>query len=318
MTYPSVTIGVTTYNAEDSIRDALQSVFGQTAPIAQVLVIDDCSTDSTMSVLEEYAGRPGFEVYQNETNSGVAVSRNEIVQRAKGDFIVFFDDDDISDPKRVEAQVERIVEYECEFADGAPVICHTARLQIYPDGGQRLEPTMGQTRGRLAPFGLPVARRALMGEPLKDGYGSCATCSQAGRTEVYREIDGFDARLRRCGDFEFAIRMALAGGHFVGISEPLVTQKMTSTAEKSLDKLKEFILLVLEKHQPIFDDGNSYKFCRAWIALKFDWMAGRRSKFTFGIARLSLRHPILTLKRVCMALPNLAHNRVLNRFFRDI
>lgn len=318
MIRPTVTIGVTTYNAEDSIRDALHSALEQTHPINQIIVVDDCSTDSTMTILEEYADRPGFEIYQNQENSGVAVSRNEIVKHATGDFIVFFDDDDVSAPNRVEAQLARITKYETEYAAGAPVVCHTARLQIYPDGSQRIEPAMGQVHGRPAPAGPPVARRALMGEPLEDAYGSCATCSQAARTETYRRLHGFDQRLRRCEDSDFAIRLALAGGHFVGLSEPLVTQKMTGTSEKSLDILKEFVLMVMEKHQPVFQHDDVYLFCRAWTALKFDWLAGRRVKFASEMMLLGLRHPVLTWRRVRMALPNLSHNRAFRRFSREV
>jgi len=56
MNRPTVSIGVTTYNAEDNIRDALQSAFGQTVPIDQIIVVDDASTDSIMSILGGYAG----------------------------------------------------------------------------------------------------------------------------------------------------------------------------------------------------------------------------------------------------------------------
>ena len=314
---PTVTIGVTTFNAADSIRAALESAFEQTWPMHQFVVVDDCSTDTTMAVLGEYAGRPGFEVYQNPENSGVAVSRNEIVNRATGEFIVFFDDDDISSPDRVQKQVTRILEYEAEFAGGAPVVCHTARTQIYPDGSQRLEPTMGQRTGQKAPAGPAVARRALMGEPLEDAYGSCATCSQAARTETYRQLGGFDERLRRCEDTDLAIRLALSGGHFVGIAEPLVTQKMTGTSDKSLDKLKELFLMVIDKHRAVFGADDVYAFCRKWASLKFDWLAGRRARFALGLAALGAKHPVLTWRRIRMALPNFSHNRAFRRFSRN-
>jgi glycosyltransferase involved in cell wall biosynthesis len=195
---PTVTIGITAYNAEDTIREALQSALEQTLPAHQIIVVDDCSTDTTMDVLAEYESYPNVEIHQNPQNGGVAVSRNVIVEHATGEFIVFFDDDDISAKDRAEAQVRRIVDYETEFAAGAPVLCHTARRQIFPDGHERIEPTMGQRPGWPAPSGPPVARRALMGEPLDDAYGSCATCSQAARTTVYREAPG---RAAHDGDF---------------------------------------------------------------------------------------------------------------------
>jgi glycosyltransferase involved in cell wall biosynthesis len=317
MTLPTVTIGVTTYNAEESIRAALRSAFEQTMPILQILVVDDCSTDSTMSILEDYADHPGFEIYQNQTNSGVAISRNEIIKQATGDFIVFFDDDDVSASTRVESQVDRIIKYENEFANGAPVVCHTARLQIYPDGSQRTEATMGQVLGKVAPAGVPVARRALMGEPLEDGYGSCATCSQAARAKTYRGLNGFDAQFRRCEDSDFAIRFADSGGHFAGLAEPLVTQLMTDTSEKNLQTIREFSIMLIDKHRPLFDNDVSYNFSRNWVSLKFDWLAGQSFKFIFEIVKLALAHPLMVWQRLKMALPSLSNNRAFKRFSRE-
>src|SRR5688572_16355204 len=157
MTEKTVTIGVTTYNAEDTIQDALNSASVQTLQNTEIVVVDDRSTDSTMSVLRDYACRSDVRIYQNAENRGVAASRNEIIKRATGQFVAFFDDDDISLPSRVERQVRRIVEYERKFAQGSPVICHTARLQIYPDLRQRVEPTMGCAEDRPAPSGAKVA-----------------------------------------------------------------------------------------------------------------------------------------------------------------
>ncbi len=155
-----------------------------------------------------------------------------------------------------------------------------------------------------------------MGEPLKDAYGSCATCSQAARTEVYRELGGFDERLRRCEDTDLAIRLALAGGHFVGIAEPLVTQHMTGTSDKSLDTLRELFLTVVDKHRSMFGSDMVYRFSRRWFSLKYDWLAGRRTRFAAGIVALGLGHPVLTWRRIRMAIPNLAHNRAFSRFSR--
>src|SRR5262249_17048704 len=127
---------------------------------------DDASTDKTRSVIEANAARYDIiRVVSNMANSGVASARNQIINRAKGEFLVFFDDDDVSRPNRVERQLNRLIAYERDFAQGAPVACHTAREQMYPDGSRRIERTQGTREGREAPSGLPVARRILMGPP---------------------------------------------------------------------------------------------------------------------------------------------------------
>ena len=153
-----------------------------------------------------------------------------------------------------------------------------------------------------------------MGEPLVDGYGSCATCSQMGRTNMYRLLGGFDARFRRCEDSDLAIRLALVGGHFVGVPDALVIQRMTPSSDKSLDQIRAFTLLLLEKHQGFFDDNLLYEFCRGWVCLKFDWLANKRVPFAMRLISLALGHPVLTARRLIMAAPNLSGNRAFSRF----
>jgi glycosyltransferase involved in cell wall biosynthesis len=318
MAKASVTIGVTSYNASDTILDAVRSAVDQSVPIAQIVVVDDCSLDDTLVVLRhsEFASR--LEIHRNPVNRGVAACRNEIIRRARGDFLAFFDDDDISAPTRVEAQLTRILDYEREFADGAPVICHTARRQVYPNGLERIEPTMGMLEGGPAPSGVKVARRALIGEPLRDGYGSCATCSQMARTETYRSIGGFDESFRRCEDADLAVRLALAGGHFVGLCSPLVTQTMTAASEKTLHDQRVFSLMWLDKHRTVFDSEAAYQFCRSWLEIKYDWLARDWLGLRRRLMKLGLRHPLWVARRIRMALPTLGGSRALRTFFRGM
>lgn len=315
---PSVTIGITAYNAADTIGDAIRSALAQTVRPAQIVIVDDCSTDGTWDVLQGFAGEPGIDLYRCPQNRGVGATRNEVLARARGEFIVFFDDDDVSAPTRVAAQIARIIDYERRFTQGTPVICHTARLQVFPDGTRRVEPTMGCAPDRAAPAGPAVARRTLMGEPLADAYGSCATCSQAGRTSVYRALGGFDAALRRCEDMDLAIRLARVGGHFAGICEPLVTQRMTATTDKALADLRELTLMVYRKHRDLFDDERSYRFCLDWVRLKFRWLAGQRLGFATLLSRLAITYPVRTFRRFRFAIPNLSHNIAFARFLRGV
>ena len=137
------------------------------------MVVDDCSTDETIEILRDVEKKhPNVRVFRNEINGGVAATRNRIIREALGEFIAFFDDDDKSVPERISNQHARITEYEREFASGASVVCHSARLQYYPDGENRYESTMGTRHGRIAPHGDAVAKRVLTGRPTRDGLGS--------------------------------------------------------------------------------------------------------------------------------------------------
>jgi glycosyltransferase involved in cell wall biosynthesis len=307
---PLITLGITSFNAQNMIARAINSALEQTWRSTEIIVVDDASTDNTRSIINGIAQRHNnIRLIVNARNAGGAVAQNEIIAQAKGDLIVFFDDDDVSRPERVERQFLRITEYERDFARGAPVVCHTAREQVYPNGSRRIERTMGTFEGRAAPSGLPVAYRILMGTPIRDGYGSTATCSQMARTDVYRMLGGFDPAFRRGWDTDFCVRLALAGGHFAGIDEPLVIQTMTRRTDKTLDRLKVQDLALLEKHRDLIEDEELYHFCREWTELKFRWLAGKRAEFFELLMQLGMRHPLLTLRRLRFALPSVDTNR---------
>jgi glycosyltransferase involved in cell wall biosynthesis len=314
---PLVTIGLTAFNAEDTVARALASALAQTWRPIEIIVMDDASTDHTRSVIDAIAAQHNcIRVVASQRNSGPAVARNAIINWAKGEFIIFFDDDDVSIPERIERQFIRLVDYERDFGAGAPVVCHATREQIYPNGTRHIEKTMGTGERRVAPSGMPVARRILMGEPLRDGYGSCATCSQMARTDVYRILGGFDPSFRRVEDTEFCVRLARQGGHFPGISSPLVLQRMTKTTDKDLAREKRYTLAMIEKHRDLFEDEFLYRFCTEWIELKHLWLGNERAAFLRLLAQLGLRRPALTLGRLYSALPATAGNQAFRRFHR--
>ncbi len=315
MKRPLITIGLTTFNASDTVERALISAFSQTWRPIEIVAVDDCSDDGTFALLQQIAERNSeLRVFRNPINSGVSVSRNRILKEAYGEFIVFFDDDDQSNPERIMQQYFRIVEYEKQFAAGAPVICYTARELHYPNGEMLIVRTMGQIKGKLAPAGLPVAHRILMGAPLDDAYGACPTCSQMARLETYSLVGGFDASLRRGEDTDFNIRLAILGGHFVGIEDPLVIQTMTKTSEKSLAEEYSNTKLLLEKHRSTIGSEGRYKFCCAWINLKQAWLERRFIVFIIQLLVLVMKHPIISMRRLHEALPNIRLNRSFSRF----
>ena len=166
---PLITLGLTAFNAQDTIEGALKSAKTQSYKNTEIVIVDDCSTDGTWDIIQKLAKKDkALRVFQNVKNMGVAGARNRIIHEAKGAFLCFFDDDDESLPNRVATQYERIISYEKEFAGGAPVICHSARTQVYPDGTSRTERTVGTLKG-IAPHGAAMAKRILVGTPLYDG-----------------------------------------------------------------------------------------------------------------------------------------------------
>jgi glycosyltransferase involved in cell wall biosynthesis len=306
---PLITIGLATFNAKDTAARALQSALAQTWRPLEIVIVDDASIDGTVAILKEIAARhSNVRILCNYRNGGIAAVRNQMIEEARGELLTFFDDDDVSVPERVERQFARLTKYERQFGGGASVICHSARSQIYPDGAQRIERTIGTRERYPAPAGPAVAKRILMGTPSINGFGSCATCSQMARTATYRTVGGFDRHFRRSEDTEFCVRLARYGGHFPGIALPLVIQNMTKAADKGLEQERRDTLRLLSKHRDFIANDSLYQFCCEWTELKFLWLGKRHNTFVARLAQLGSRHPVLTAKRLLLSLPGLGTN----------
>jgi glycosyltransferase involved in cell wall biosynthesis len=100
---PTVSVVVTTYNQARYIEQTLQSVFDQTAPAFEVIVVDDGSTDNTPSLLAPFRGRIK---YIRQHNQGVASSRNTGIAQARGEYVALLDGDDLWEPRKLAAQIE--------------------------------------------------------------------------------------------------------------------------------------------------------------------------------------------------------------------
>lgn len=90
------------YNAAAFLADAVESVRAQTSPVAEVLVVDDASTDDTVAVAE----RLGVTVIRQPENRGPSGARNAGIARAAGDVVAFLDADDAWLPWHVELAVD--------------------------------------------------------------------------------------------------------------------------------------------------------------------------------------------------------------------
>jgi glycosyltransferase involved in cell wall biosynthesis len=318
---PLITIGMCTFNAQETINRALKSALDQTWPNIEIVIVDDCSSDRTWSILKNMMDvHSEIKIYQNNANGGVAISRNRIITEAKGEFIAFFDDDDESYSDRLSLQYERVVSYENDFnLDGAPVICHSSRKVVYPDGRILNQPTMGTILNRYVPHGVSVVRRILLGDKLEDGRGACPTCCQFARNSTYQMLKGFDPDFRRSEDTEFVIRLAFSGGHFVGLSDPLVVQYMGRNSPKSLEQEYYYHKMVLKKFSDFLKSEGQYAFCRKWLDLKYCWLLkSYRSFFVKGVI-IFYKHPGYTLKRLIQAIPNIGINNQFRQFHsRDL
>lgn len=94
------------YNAESTIAKSIESVLSQTHEHWELIITNDCSTDSTQSIIDYYAALDSrIIITKNEKNLGVAKTRNISILKSKGTFISFLDTDDLWHPTKLEKQI---------------------------------------------------------------------------------------------------------------------------------------------------------------------------------------------------------------------
>ncbi len=101
-----VSIIMPSYNTAKYIAESIQSVLEQKYTNWELIIIDDCSTDNTDSVVYTFLGDKRIKYLKNDSNKGAAYSRNRAIREAKGKWIAFLDSDDLWAHNKLESQIE--------------------------------------------------------------------------------------------------------------------------------------------------------------------------------------------------------------------
>ncbi len=100
--YPKISIIMPIYNSENYIKESLNSLINQTFKNFELICINDGSTDNTLNILKEYEKNDERIEIINQDNMGAGIARNVGMKKAKGDYLIFLDSDDIFEQKMLE------------------------------------------------------------------------------------------------------------------------------------------------------------------------------------------------------------------------
>jgi glycosyltransferase involved in cell wall biosynthesis len=194
--------------------------------------VNDCSRESSRRYLDRYADV--CTIVDLAANVGLAGSRNAGIQRSRGRFIAFLDDDDIWLPRKLEVQRK--------YMDDHPE-CAAVHSKAWAFFCNKPDTLWG--RDWYAPITLA--------QSLTNDHWVMIPTTLI-RSEVARAIGGFDVRFRECEDRDFIIRCCAAGYRIEGISEPLA--RIRREGHDSLTKRKWRMFLVdvkmCWKHKPFY------------------------------------------------------------------
>lgn len=104
------------YNCEKFIRKTLECVLNQTHKNWEWLLVDDCSSDNSANIIQEYALKDArIKYFKLDKNSGAAVARNTALEKSTGRFIAYLDSDDLWRKEKLEKQVKFMLDNKYAF-----------------------------------------------------------------------------------------------------------------------------------------------------------------------------------------------------------
>lgn len=200
-----ITVIIPFYNRETYIHEAVQSVLDQTLKPREIVIVNDCSRESSRRCLDRYADH--CKILDLPKNVGLAGARNAAIQMAQGKFIALLDDDDIWLPRKLEVQHGYLQEHpDCSGIHSAVwlILFERPDLRYKKFDGEPLPLSQALTHLQwVIPSTLLI------------------------RTDVVRAVGGFDPWFRENEDRDFVIRCCAAGFRLEGIDEPLVRFRRT-------------------------------------------------------------------------------------------
>jgi glycosyltransferase involved in cell wall biosynthesis len=183
---PIVSVLITAYNREKYIAEAIESVLNSTYSNFELIIVDDCSADNTVSIVKQYAQRDErIKVYENPQNLGDYPNRNKAASYAQGKYIKYLDADDLI----YEHGLEVMVRYMERFKEAA------LGISLYKI---ELE----------APYPLFFkCRDVIRNEYLSSGILGLGPSAAIIRTSAFRAVGGFSGE-QYIGDTDLWLRLA--------------------------------------------------------------------------------------------------------------
>jgi len=130
---PIVSVVTPVYNAALFLEKTIQSVLNQTYPHWELLLIDDCSTDTSFEIAKGYSEKDSrIKSYQLSENQGAGIARNLGIKEASGSYIAFLDADDLWFPEKLQKQVDFMINNHCN-------ICYSSYQLMNEDGSLQSE-----------------------------------------------------------------------------------------------------------------------------------------------------------------------------------
>jgi glycosyltransferase involved in cell wall biosynthesis len=272
---PKISVVIPAYNAENYIGEAVESVLGQNISDFELLVIDDCSSDSTAKIVQNMGLRDSrIRLIRNPRNLGPGATRGVGVEAAQGEFIAWLDADDVALPNRLSSQIS-VLESDANIGVVGGYIQFFSDLSV------------GKIR-RYSTEDEALRSQIFRQNPI-------ASPAATFRASVYRKIGNYED-LRFCEDLEMLLRVGTSF-KFANVPEVLVRYRQvdSSLTRKNMRNMEKLAISLRLRYR----NHGAYRFGLLdglFLAGQFLtlWMPSRIRIWAFSVIRRDespLRNP---------------------------
>lgn len=142
-----ISIVTSVYNVEKYIEKAIQSILTQTYSDIELIIVDDCSTDSSMQIVSQFTD-PRIKVFRHTENKGAGFARKLGIENATGDYVITIDADDWIEPQFLENLYKESKDHDMtfggmifDFEDGRPSEVFCRSIGIF-EGRKKFDPML--------------------------------------------------------------------------------------------------------------------------------------------------------------------------------
>lgn len=242
--FPIVSVVMPVFNRARTVKRSILSVLNQTYDDFEFLIIDDCSTDDTLSIIHTITDSR-VRIFSTKENSGANVARNIGISQSRGKYIAFIDSDDCWRQDKLEYQLEYMQNNNLEVSFTAYKIMDEATIvpSNYLDYAQNYEKVAEDLRlyNMIGTPTLIVARHVLL------------------------EVGNFDEEMPRLQDYELVMRIVQK--YKIGCYPGVLTDYNTYGERISSNKKILYIAIgkIIEKHYEFLDVENEAMFAYSYI-----------------------------------------------------
>lgn len=224
---PLISVLMPAYNSELYIAEAIESILNQSYQNIELIIFDDGSSDNTRKVIQSFDD-PRIVKILSDQNYGVVRARNDMIDRASGQYIALMDADDIADRTRLEKQLRSLEAGECDLCGSAQWVLDEASGKIKKSKDKF---TDADLRSLLSVY--------------------CGLCNSAmmGKAEIFKRFK-YDTTILTSEDYYLWVVMAAAGYRFLNLKERLITYRRypAQTSSVHLDKFRITTIEVQKKY----------------------------------------------------------------------